>query len=229
MLVKNDLNTPRRWVNGTLGMIHKLEKDKIFVKIKDKIHEVKKEAWHRYDYRFTGGSINPSIVATFIQYPIKLAWAATIHKCQGQTFQKLAIDLDTGAFSHGQTYVALSRAISLEGVFLKREIFNSDLIFDKKVYDYLGTKIETKYIKEIEKFVKRKIKPKKQKRNSSDYHERINKIKEIHTNAYEAWSEEQDSKLLKLYKKNVPEIALSKIFKRQIGAIRSRIMKLLDK
>ena len=229
MLVKNDLNTPRRWVNGTLGIIHKLEKDKIFVKIKDKIHEVKKEAWHRYDYRFTGGSINPSIVATFIQYPIKLAWAATIHKCQGQTFQKVAIDLDTGAFSHGQTYVALSRAISLEGVFLKREIFNSDLIFDKKVYDYLGTKIETKYIKEIEKFVKRKIKPKKQKRNSSDYHERINKIKEIHANAYEAWSEEQDSKLLKLYKKNVPEIALSKIFKKQIGAIRSRIMKLLDK
>ena len=229
MLVKNDLNTPRRWVNGTLAIIDKLEKDKIFVKIKDKIHEVKKEAWHRYDYRFSGGSINPSIVATFIQYPIKLAWAATIHKCQGQTFQKLAIDLDAGAFSHGQTYVALSRATSLEGVFLKREIFNSDLIFDKKVYDYLGTKIETKYIQEIEKFTKRKSKPKKQKKDSSDYHERINKIKEKHTNAYESWSEEQDNKLLKLYRKNVPEIALSKIFKRQAGAIRSRIMQLLDK
>ena len=81
----------------------------------------------------------------------------------------------------------------------------------------------------MKNLLKEKSKPKKQKKDSSDYHERINKIKEIHTNAYEAWSEEQDSKLLKLYKKNVPEIALSKIFKRQAGAIRSRIMQLLDK
>tara|TARA_Y100000816_G_C26080530_1_gene569444 strand:- start:120 stop:1721 length:1602 start_codon:yes stop_codon:yes gene_type:complete len=241
MLVKNDLNTPRRWVNGTLGIIEKLEKDKIFAKINGKTHEVKKEAWHRYDYRFSGGSITPSIVATFIQYPIKLAWAATIHKCQGQTFQKVAIDLDTGAFSHGQTYVALSRATSLEGVYLKREIYNSDLIFDKKVYDYLGTKIETKYIKEIEEkdWIRKKqeknkkdhlekIKQRRAQRQAT-YHEKVAAIKEKHTKAYDPWTEDQDQKLLKLYKKNVPEIALSKIFKRQLGAIRSRIMKLLNK
>ena len=165
----------------------------------------------------------------FYWYPIKLAWAATIHKCQGQTFQKVAIDLDTGAFSHGQTYVALSRATSLEGVYLKREIYNSDLIFDKKVYDYLGTKIETKYIKEIEEKDWIKKKQRKNKKSNSTYHERVAAIKKKHTKAYEPWTDDQDQKLLKLYKKNVPEIALSKIFKRQLGAIRSRIMKLLKK
>ena len=233
MLVKNDLNTPRRWVNGTLGIIHKLEKDKIFVKINDKIHEVKKEAWHRYDYRFSGGSINPSIVATFIQYPIKLAWAATIHKCQGQTFQKVAIDLDTGAFSHGQTYVAISRATSLEGVFLKREIYNSDLIFDKRVYNYLGTKTEIKYTKEVEKLEKinKKNKKKDKSKNTTNlnYNERIQKIQKNYPNAYSTWSSEEDKKLLMLYHKKVPVVALSKIFKRQLSAIRSRISKLLDK
>ena len=69
----------------------------------------------------------------------------------------------------------------------------------------------------------------KKKKSKSDYHERLSAIKEKHTNAYEPWSTAQDEKLLKLYKKNVPEIALSKIFKRQTSAIRSRIMKLLDK
>ena len=115
------------------------------------MHYLGKTKWEKIDYRLKGNSINPIPVATFIQYPLKLAWAATIHKCQGQTFDKVAIDLDTGSFEHGQTYVALSRAKTIEGINLFKEISQSDLIFNKKVFDFLGKKIEKKYIKEIRK------------------------------------------------------------------------------
>ena len=98
-----------------------------------------------------GNKINPAVIGVFIQYPIKLAWAATIHKCQGQTFNNVAIDLHEGAFTHGQTYVALSRATSIDGVHLLREIKQSDLIFDKNVFNFLGHKLEKKYIKELRK------------------------------------------------------------------------------
>ena len=66
------------------------------------------------------------MTATFTQYPIKLAWAVTIHKSQGQTFENVILNLDTGSFAHGQTYVALSRVVSLEGLYLTRRIKMSD-------------------------------------------------------------------------------------------------------
>jgi hypothetical protein len=212
MITKNDIEPVRRWVNGTVGFIHSLTPDEIKIRIKDKIYKLDKSKWENFEYTRNGNLIVPKVVGTFIQYPLKLAWAATIHKCQGQTFEKVAIDLDTGSFAHGQTYVALSRATSLEGIYLMREINSGDLIFDKKVFNFLGTKLEKKYVDEIKNFKEKKITYKKTKETkviSSD------------------WTQEEEQKLINFYKKNVPEIVLSKIFKRSMNEIREKILKLL--
>ena len=212
MITKNDQSEPQKWVNGTLATIEYLSKDEIKIKIKDKILNLPRSKWESIEYRLSGNKINPKVIGSFIAYPIKLAWAATIHKCQGQTFDHVAIDLDSGAFTHGQTYVALSRAKSIEGVHLLKEINQSDLIFDKNVFSFLGHKLEKKYIRELLKT--NKIIKKKEEKNN------------ITTKEIDNWTIKDDSKLIVLYKKNVPEIALSKIFKKEISEIRSRILKL---
>ena len=203
MITKNDSNFPQKWVNGTLATIEYLSKDEIKIKIKDKILNLPQSKWENIDYRLNGSKINPTVIGAFIQYPIKLAWAATIHKCQGQTFNNVAIDLHEGSFSHGQTYVALSRAKSFEGVHLLREIKQSDLIFDKNVFSFLGHKLENKYIRELRK------------------------TSNLSTTKIDDWTKKDDKKLIVLYKKNIPEIALSKILKKDISEIRSRILKLI--
>ncbi|MBC8296834.1 MAG: AAA family ATPase, partial [Pelagibacterales bacterium] len=115
MLTKNGKN----WVNGTLAIIDKLTKNNIYIQLKDEIYKLEKEKWEKFNYKISDNKIIPSVSATFIQYPLKLAWAATIHKCQGQTFENVIIDMDYGAFAHGQTYVALSRVVSLKGLYLR--------------------------------------------------------------------------------------------------------------
>jgi hypothetical protein len=215
MLTKNDTNSePRKWVNGTLATVHELGSNFIKVKIKDKIFTVGKNRWEKYDYKIDGGSITHKVVATFLQYPLKLAWASTIHKCQGQTFDKVAIDFDSGSFAHGQTYVALSRAKSIDGIYLMREITFKDLIFDNKVFNFLGTELEKKYIDEIDN--KKPI-----KKIMTD------KIEQVNNTETQEWSKEDDKKLIMLYKKNVPEHALANIFKKRRTEIRARILKLL--
>lgn len=134
MLTKNDMNN--RWVNGTIGFIEKLEKDKIFVKIGKKVFQVDKVKWEKFDYFVKEKKFEPKVIGTFEQYPIRLAWAATIHKCQGQTFEKAIIDFDSGSFAHGMTYVALSRVKSIEGLNLVRPIKSSDIKFDKRIYQF---------------------------------------------------------------------------------------------
>ena len=96
--------------------------------------------WEKYDYYIKGKKFEPKVVGTFEQYPIRLAWAATIHKCQGQTFEKAVVDLDTGAFAHGMTYVALSRVKSIEGLHLIRPIRFSDIRFDDRIYNFQKTR-----------------------------------------------------------------------------------------
>jgi ATP-dependent DNA helicase PIF1 len=75
----------------------------------------------------------------FLQYPIKLAWAMTVHKSQGKTFDKIVVDVGNGAFAHGQTYVALSRCRTLEGITLNREIHQKDIIVDKRINEFHKT------------------------------------------------------------------------------------------
>jgi ATP-dependent DNA helicase PIF1 len=210
MITKNDADPAKRWVNGTLGIITSLSKNQIKVKIKDEVFTIGKVKWDKYSYQLSGGKVTALSVGSFIQFPIKLAWATTIHKSQGQTFEKVAIDLDTGSFAHGQTYVALSRAKSLEGITLLKKINKKDIIFDSRVLEFIGQKLEKKYIKEI---VNNKMTLKKEDNSSKK----------------DDWTTSEDNKLIALYKRNVPEFALSKILKKSLPQIRERIMLLMKK
>ena len=138
MITKNDTESPKRWVNGSIGIVTQLTENSIHLKIKNKIYKITQDTWEKFDYLIKDGQVMHEVVATFTQYPIKLAWAVTIHKSQGQTFEKAVIDLDKGSFAPGQTYVALSRVTSLDGLFLTRAINVSDVVFDQNIEDYFS-------------------------------------------------------------------------------------------
>lgn len=136
ILIKND--PAKQWVNGTLAKITSLSKDSIKVDINGSECEVSRVKWQKIEYSYNKekDKIEENIVGVFEQYPIKLAWAITIHKSQGQTFDKVVLDLGHGAFTHGQVYVALSRCTCLEGITLKRPVIHSDIIFDRRIYEF---------------------------------------------------------------------------------------------
>jgi hypothetical protein len=136
ILIRNDPD--KRWVNGTIAKIVALSTEIIKVSINGSIHEVTKSSWEKieYEYNRDEDKIEERTIGTFEQYPIKLAWAITIHKSQGQTFDNIVIDLGVGAFTHGQVYVGLSRCTSLKGIILKRPVNASDIIFDERVHEF---------------------------------------------------------------------------------------------
>lgn len=141
MLLRNDKE--RRWVNGTLGYIDSLDGDEITVNIDGKIHSVPKETWSKIQYVLNEetNTLEEKVVSSFTQFPLKLAWAITIHKSQGQTYNSVAIDMGYGAFAHGQTYVGLSRCKTLEGIYLNRKISRKDIIVESKIIDFMQGKI----------------------------------------------------------------------------------------
>jgi len=141
MFVRNDLEE-RQFVNGTIGKIIELGKEKIVVQTeehggKKRKIEVPKSEWEIIRYKGgQAGGIETETIGSFIQYPLKLAWAITIHKSQGKTFDRVLIDLGGGAFEHGQLYVALSRCRTLEGIVLRHAIRPQDVITDERVVDF---------------------------------------------------------------------------------------------
>ncbi len=139
VMLKNDDNKPRRWVNGTVGIVTYLGPSFVKVNIDGVDHTVNPEVWSkiRYEYDHEEEVLSKKVVSEFEQLPIRLAWAITIHKSQGQTYKSVAIDMSHGAFAHGQTYVALSRCSSLHGLSLTNEIRREDIIVDQEVVDFM--------------------------------------------------------------------------------------------
>jgi energy-coupling factor transporter ATP-binding protein EcfA2 len=136
MLLRNDPD--RRWVNGTIARVSRVEPDKVWVEVDGEEHEVERVSWEnrRYAYDKEAESVVETVAGTFKQFPLRLAWALTIHKSQGLTLDKVYIDLGRGTFAHGQAYVALSRCRTLEGLALARPLRGSDILFDPAVMGY---------------------------------------------------------------------------------------------
>jgi ATP-dependent exoDNAse (exonuclease V) alpha subunit len=140
MFVKNDKG--RMWVNGTIGTIHALKEDNIEVKIeengKNEIVAVPKERWENVKYELDSDTneLKQSVLGVLTQYPLRLAWAITIHKSQGMTFDRVNIDFSRSPFAHGQTYVALSRCRTIDGIILSKKIWPNDVIVDDRILEF---------------------------------------------------------------------------------------------
>lgn len=128
MFTANDRDESKRWVNGMLGKIVKLHKTSVEVEVDGgSVHVVEAIDWKSHDYVIKDGKIKQKETGKYIQIPLTLGWAVTIHKSQGKTIKYLHIDLGNAAFATGQTYVALSRAVDIEGMTFERPIRASDI------------------------------------------------------------------------------------------------------
>lgn len=137
MFVRNDDQKPRRFYNGKIGVITDIDDGKIFVRCDDGDIEVNRMVWDNIRYREDEktGKIEEEVLGSFVQYPLHLAWAVTIHKSQGLTFDKVIIDA-ARAFAAGQVYVALSRCRTLEGIVLSTPLDYVELDNDPSVLRY---------------------------------------------------------------------------------------------
>jgi ATP-dependent exoDNAse (exonuclease V) alpha subunit len=152
MFIKNDVERVRRYYNGKIGTISRVEDGKIFVVFPDEEGEleVEKDSWRNMKYTYNSGnrSIEEEVVGTFTQFPVRLAWAITIHKSQGLTFEKAIIDAGS-SFASGQVYVALSRCTTIEGMVLKSKIFRSSVKTDDRILEFSSLELSEEKLQPI--------------------------------------------------------------------------------
>ncbi|WP_435526260.1 ATP-dependent DNA helicase [Microbacterium elymi] len=143
MFLRNDTGSfgePPRWVNGTIGTVTRIAGGTVRVDVDGEEHDVEPAVWEkfRYAYEPSTKALTREIVAEFTQFPLRLAWAVTIHKSQGKTYDRAVIDLGSGAFAPGQTYVALSRLTALDGLYLTRPLRPRDIQVDPDVQRFMA-------------------------------------------------------------------------------------------
>ncbi|WP_353988720.1 ATP-dependent DNA helicase [Ruicaihuangia caeni] len=138
MFLRNDPD--QRWVNGSIGEVTRIT-DTVRVEVEGEEHEVLPAVWEKYKYSYDPATkqLHRDIVGEFQQFPLRLAWAVTIHKSQGKTYERAIVDLGTRSFAPGQTYVALSRITSIDGLFLTRPLRPSDIRVDEHVRRFMST------------------------------------------------------------------------------------------
>lgn len=141
MMLNND--SRKRWVNGTVGVIENVanvdgeETVTISFQRNDRLVQVTRFEWEVVRFKIKDDVIDAETVGSFTQFPFRLAWAVTIHKSQGKTFEHVVIDLGKGAFASGQLYVALSRCTSFNGVVLKSPVRRRDIYVDPRIPRFL--------------------------------------------------------------------------------------------
>ncbi len=160
MFVKNDSSWERRYFNGKIGTVVKIEKNKLHIDCNDGQPplEIGKETWKNLRYSFNGEtqSVDQEEIGLFEQFPVRLAWAITIHKSQGLTFEKAMIDAGK-SFAPGQVYVALSRCVSMDGMVLITPIRSQNIISDFRIIQFFDGQPKARDLEEILEEERRKF------------------------------------------------------------------------
>lgn len=184
MMIRNDKD--KRWVNGTLARVVELSAKGIKIQLEDgSCENVEKETWENisYEYDEEEKKVKENVIGTFTQYPLRAAWALTIHKSQGLTFNNVTIDMAGGAFTAGQTYVALSRCRSLEGLSFINPLRKYDVIVSQGASQFSRNFNDAKVVDKVLTEAKAKELSKRSLRHfeNGNYAEAVEEAWDIHT------------------------------------------------
>lgn len=141
MLLNNEANG--RWVNGSIGRVVSIEPQREIISVElssGEVVDVTMFTWEMYSFFYNKETekLESESIGSFMQFPLKLAWAVTIHKSQGKTFSKVIVDIGSGTFSSGQIYVALSRCTSFDGLVLKKKIRHDHILLDNRIEEFMN-------------------------------------------------------------------------------------------